>query len=235
MALRILTLEVSKKLKSSHFNWTVHHIQEIYLQLFPKDIKINNSTKIAIVFGPIGNEPVWNDVLGVTSYYIESFDFNNFYGLNKIEQENLILEIVNNALINISEKNGENQDVIQKIIKATNSVKDIKFNMKIDIKKLSKISLDKKYRINIYRILNKDVGEGWKYIKSNRKTKEIIEEHWINEIPDYRDLTDYYKKSEITNDGYILYDNLGVIVYKITENEYLQYNIKGEIVKCIKK
>jgi hypothetical protein len=235
MALRYLTLRASKKLKDHRFNWIVHHIQEIYLHLFPKDIEINNSTKIAIIFGPIGDEPVWNSVLGVTSYYIENFDFDNFYRLNKIEQENLILEIVNNTIVNISERNGKNKDAKQKIIATKNKIKDIKFSMEIDIKKLSKTSLDKKYKINIYRILNKESGEGWKYIKLNRKTKEIIEEHWINEIPDHRDLTDYYKKAEITSDGYILYNNLGIMVYKVTERECLQYNIKGEIVKCIKK
>jgi hypothetical protein len=87
--------------------------------------------------------------------------------------------------------------------------------MEIEVNKLSKITFDKKYKINIFRILNKEVGESWKYKKIDRKTKIVVEENWLKKIPDYLDRTDYYKKAEINEKEYIIYDNLSCVVYKM--------------------
>jgi hypothetical protein len=123
----------------------------------------------------------------------------------------------------------------QSIINTAKKVKEMKFNMEIEMKQLSKTTLDKEHKIMIYRILNKDVGEGWKYKKINKNTKEITEEYWLNKIPDYLVLSDFYKKSEIKENEYMLYDNIVRMVYKITDEEYLQYDYKGNINKRIKK
>jgi hypothetical protein len=218
MRLNILTVEASNNVEIFQnkipFRYIAHHVKEIYLYLFPKDISINNSSKIALEFGHKVNEPIFDNILGVTNYFIEIFDFNTFYKISQNKQENVILENIKYSFIEISKIKGEDDNIINGIKATTNKVIENKFNLEINIRKLSKISLDKKYKIEIFRILNREVGEGWKYKIINRIDKEIIEENWIMQIPNYLDKTEYYKKSEIVNKEYLIYNNLGKITYR---------------------
>jgi hypothetical protein len=219
MKFSILTLQASEETKIPKnvlpFNWTIHHVKEIYLKVFPKNIEVNNSSKIAIIYGPQGDEPVFDNVLGVTSYFVEDFNFDAFYKLNDNDRENMILESINNVIIDITKRTTKDKNIINEIENAATKVKENKFNMEIEVSKLSKITFDKKYKINIYRVLNKEVGESWKYKKIDRKTKTVVEENWLKEIPDYLDKTDYYKKAEINEKEYIIYDNLNRVTYKM--------------------
>jgi hypothetical protein len=197
------------------FHWAVHHVKEIYLKMFPKNIEVNNSSKIAIEYGPRGNEPIFDNVLGVTSYFVEDFNFDTFYKLNNNDRENMILKNINNVILDITKRTVKDKNIINEIENVANKVKENNLNMEIEVSKLSKITFDRKYKINIYRILNKEVGESWKYKKIYRKTKVVVEENWLKKIPDYLDRTDYYKKAEISEKEYIIYDNLNCVTYKM--------------------
>ena len=197
------------------FRYYPHHIKEIFLILFPKNVGINDSSKIAIVFGPRGDEPIFNNVLGVTNYFIEVFNLKKFYELSDSEKEMFFLENIKNSLINIVNNNSKDEEIIKQITSTADRVIESKFSLEIEVKKLSKISIDKKYKISVYRVLNKEVGEGWKYIKTNRKTKQIIEENWLENIPNYLNRTDFYKRSEIYVNEYVIKDYLGSIRYKM--------------------
>jgi hypothetical protein len=217
--MRYFTVELSKSVKLPEnvkpFRFYAHHVKEIFLALFPNNLNINNSSKIAIEFGSRGDEPIFNNVLGVTNCFIETFDFDNFYKLNDNEKELVLLENIKNALINIIRNNADNENVIEQIIIIVNKIIENKFSLEIEVKKLSKISSDKKYKINVFRILNKEIGEGWKIIKIDRKTKQIIKETWMTNNPNYLDRTDFYKKAEIDEHEYIVKTDLGNIVYNM--------------------
>lgn len=220
MRLSVLTVELSDETKipqndKNPFRFFAHHIKEIFLALFPRNISVNNSSKIAIEFGIRGNEPKFNNELGVTNWFIEEFNFNGFYLANDYEKEIILLENIKDALIDIIKNYSMNNNAIEQIINTSNKVIENKFSLEIEIKKLSKITLDKKYRINIYRVLNKEAGEGWKIVKTDRKTSMIVEENWMINIPNYLDKTDFYKRAEINRNEYILKNYLGDIVYKI--------------------
>jgi hypothetical protein len=224
--MRCFTVELSKSAKLPEnvkpFRFYSHHVKEIFLALFPNNLSINNSSKIAIEFGPRGNEPIFNNVLGVTNCFIETFDFDNFYKLNDNEKELVLLENIKNALISIIRGNADNENVIEQIINIANKIIENNFSLETEVNKLSKMSSDKKYKINVFRILNKEVGEGWKIIKIDRKTKQSIKETWMTNNPNYLDRTDFYKKAEINENEYIVKTHLGNIVYNM-EMEKMEY------------
>jgi hypothetical protein len=219
MRFSILTVQASREAElpknTLPFHWVIHHVKEIYLKMFPKNIEVNNSSKIAIEYGPQGDEPVFDNVLGVTSYFVEDFNFDAFYKLNNNDRENMILDSINNVILDIIKRTIQEKNILDEIENVANKVKESKFNMEIEVKKISKITVDKKYKINIFRVLNKEVGEGWKYKKIDRKTKMVVEENWLKKVPDYLDRTDYYKKAEISETEYIIYDNLNWVAYKM--------------------
>ena len=214
MKLRILTIEASKIKdifpKEIPFRNFAHHIKEQFLFFLPKNVEINKSSKIEIVFGPKGNEPLFDNVLGSTNYFIEEFDFKAFYELSDIEKEYIVLEKIKETLIKLSDKKVEIE-----ILETTKKLYENKFNLEIEIKKLSKYLTNKKRKISIFRILNKDIGEGWKYKIIDTNTKEIIEENWMTKIPNYLDKTDYFKKSIINEDKFIIVNNLEKVVFEI--------------------
>ena len=218
MRLSILVAQESPEVKLPQdfkpFRWYAHHVSEIFLELFPENININNSSKITIEFGPQGNEPVFNGTFGCTNYFIESFDFAEFYKLDDSEKEYILLENIKVGLISIIKNNFLDTNIIEQIEDTTNKVIENKFSLEIEVKKLAKNSSNKYYKISIFRVLNKKVGEGWKLMKIDRKTKEVIEENWIGKIPSYLNRSDYYKKSEIIGNEYIIRNNLDEVVYK---------------------
>lgn len=87
------------------------------------------------------------------------------------------------------------------------------------IKKLSKASQDKFYRANVYRRLNKDVGEAWRV---EIQTKDGKCYHgWITDIPDYLNRTHFFKQSKWDNGVFQITDHLGKTALSVCMNETL--------------
>ena len=217
MKLSILVLEESQSANlpknAIPFRWLTHHVSEIYLNLLPK-INVNNSRKIVLNFGNQGNDVAFNSVLGCTNIFIEDFDFEKFYSSSTGEQELILIDAIKANLVSIYKRTNNNPEDIQSIIAIADKVIEIEFNLEIPIKKLQKVTKDKQKRIEIYRVLNAEVGEAWKCKIINQKDNSLLAEHWINEVPSYLDRVDYFKKAEIKENIYTIYNHLGNVTYK---------------------
>lgn len=132
-------------------------------------VEVNNSSKVVLSFGPKGDEVIWNGILGVSNVFIENFNFIKFYSSNLQNQQNVILEIIVNSLVKLS----NNNNVVSNIINETaKKVAEAEFNVKIKIKKLSKITPNKLYEINVYRCVNSIDGECWVCEMENKIIKK---------------------------------------------------------------
>jgi hypothetical protein len=216
MKLGILTLESSEMADipsaALPFRWLAHHVQEIYLSVLPK-VEINGSSKIALMFGHMGREVAFDNVLGVTSNFIEDFDFKRFYKLSSKEQELTLLAEIEKALLTIANRKGENQ-IISDIIKTTaNEVMRIGFSLELQIKKLSKTSANRKHKVTVHRILNADVGEAWCCNITDKSAPQERKE-WMTKVPDYLDRTDFFKKAEIIGNTYTVFNSFGKVVFQ---------------------
>ena len=123
MKLNILTMENSEMARANippnvlPFRWLAHHVSEIFLMLLPK-IDMNGSSKISVIFGQRGQEVAFDNVFGVTNYFIEDFDFKTFYSLSSHEQELTLLTELTKALLFIANRKEENK-IISDLITAT--------------------------------------------------------------------------------------------------------------------
>jgi hypothetical protein len=218
MNLNTLILQESEGIKISKdkipFRWLTHHVSEIYINLLPK-ININNSSKIVIEFGAPGiNEYVVDSVLGCSNIFIENFDFDKFYSLSTHERNLVLINEIKNNLISIYQRRNSNIQDVQSIISTADKVIETGFNLDIKISKLQKTTEDKTKKIEIHRILNSVVGEAWKCVVLNRKDSSI-KEKWMTEVPDFLDRTDFFKKSKIQNNFYMIYGNTDRVTFKI--------------------
>ncbi|SCW74044.1 hypothetical protein SAMN04487970_103766 [Paenibacillus tianmuensis] len=110
------------------FRHVVYHIKELFMTFLPP-IEINNSSKVEISFGPRGDESIFDGVLGVTNIFIEDFNFNNFYKLDKSKQEKEVLKIIVDSLCELSLRRNEDTSIINTIKMAANKVIESEFNL----------------------------------------------------------------------------------------------------------
>jgi hypothetical protein len=219
MNLNILILQESEATNISKdkvtFRWLTHHVSEIYIYLLPK-INVNNSSKIVIEFGPPGiHQYVIDSILGCSNIFVMDFDFEKFYSLSSAERDLMLINEIKKGLVSIYRRRDNKEEDIQTIISTADKAISIGFSLDIPVKKLQKTTKDKKWKIEIHRILNANVGEAWKCIVINKKDSSLLMEKWITKVPGYLDRTDFFKKAEIQEDTYIIYDNLGNITFQM--------------------
>ncbi len=215
------------------FRFYCYHIAEMFMELLPL-IEINNSSKIAIVFGKKDKfDTEFDGIDGVTSVFVENFDFNYFYNSNKEEQNHIILENIKNTLVEIYKRRGKDVSVIKMIEETANKLIECNFNLKIPIKRLSKSSKDRKYKINVYRVLNNEIGEGGLcevYNKSENKTYET----WLTNNPSFVDIKELFRKVSIDDELFTIFTRFDKIVSQIEYREIVN-NIPNVIVKYFEK
>lgn len=187
-----------------------HHVTQIFMTLLPK-VELNGSSKIVVSLGPRGDEDVFDNVLGVTNIFVEHFDFKQFLSLNRCSQDEKLLETLRQSLILIATKKEENQAIVDVINSTAEAVLKTNFELETQIKKLSKTSKNKKSKINVYRVLNAAVGEGWyceELFPANKKS-------WMHELPGFIDRSDLFKTAEINDSAYKIKNRLGKVVFEI--------------------
>ncbi|NMY99929.1 hypothetical protein HBO04_07355 [Pseudomonas proteolytica] len=187
-----------------------HHITQIFMEFLPK-IDINGSSKIVVSLGPRGDEDLFDNVLGSTNIFLESFDFKKFLSLNRRSQDIELLEELRRALIAIATKRESNDAIVEQINQTAEKVLKTNFQLETPVKKLSKISKNKKHKINIFKVLNAEVGESW-YCQDQLFPKNKI---WMHEPPGFIDRSDFFKTAELVENSYLIKNRLGKIVFEL--------------------
>ena len=213
MSLKILTLQESDEaaltmgIRIRHLS---HHITQIFMEFLPK-IDINGSSKIVVSLGPRGDEDLFDNVLGSTNIFVESFDFKKFLSLNRRSQDIELLEELRRALIAIATKRESNDAIVEQINQTAEKVLKTNFQLETPVKKLSKTSKNKKHKINIFKVLNAEVGESW-YCQDQIFPKNKI---WMHELPGFIDRSDFFKTAELVENSYLIKNRLGKIVFEL--------------------
>src|SRR4051812_30577545 len=105
MHLRTLAVEASdlaRLPKEPVFRWLVHHVREAFVTLLPAGFEVDASGKIQITCGPRGLSPQYEQVLGTSNYFVEDFDFKEFFAASPLERDELILATIETSLISIA-------------------------------------------------------------------------------------------------------------------------------------
>lgn len=187
-----------------------HHITQIFMALLPK-AEINGSSKIVVSLGPRGDEDLFDNVLGVTNIFVEDFDFKRFLSLDRFNQNKLLLETLRRALIVIAERKEPNPTATALINSTAEAVLETHFELDTPIKKLSKTSKDKKHKVNAFRTLNAEIGEGW-YCEVHNSTRQKV---WMHELPGYIDRSELFKSAELNEGIYQVKNRFNKVVFEI--------------------
>ncbi len=203
------------------FRWSVHHVKEVFLALLPPKFVLDGSSKVQITCGPRGQEAAYFQVLGATNYYQEEFDFDLYYAANAAEREELILTLLEKSFIEIATRVDDRPPSLQdQILKAANEVRSLGFGLKLRSKKLSKSTPSRKLKLDIYRHLDRQVGEAWS-VEIAIPNRGLVHREWIGKVPNYLDLTDFYKTSKWDGNSFVIQDRLSKTVYQLDASRFL--------------
>jgi hypothetical protein len=223
MYLKMIAVEASAKASMPSepvFRWTVHHVKEIFLALLPQKFVLDGSSKVQITCGPCGDESQYQRVLGTTDYFREDFDFLQYYALKPAERDNMLLTVLQESLFDIASRVNECVEAQDVILAVARDVASHEFSLKLHSRRLSKVTSCRRLRVNIYRNLNRQVGEVWSS-EVIARDHNLIHEEWIGEMPHYLDLTDFYKSSTWKGNVFVVQNRFGKTVYELDVNPFL--------------
>lgn len=113
-------------------------------------------------------------------------------------------------------KMGEERSIAEStLLDVYNAIRKSGYRFEKEIKKLSKLSNNKKYISVVCMRIGQDIGEQWELSIINHKTKKILISGIINEHGNSIDRRDMYHHCLWTEDAFCIYNRLNRLVYKI--------------------
>lgn len=195
-----------------------HHISEMLMHFLGR-IDLDRSTKLVIYLKEKPQkEQVYNcdNYFRVSWYYVSSEDIKKVKACKGIERDVCYLNIITGVLKEIAQKNQCEERILERINEAAAEVINQKFNLAFQVKKLSKASKDRQYRMRIYRNLCPE-GEKWSAeIKEKAKPAKTVDL-----MKNYAHISKagVFFKAEWKENTYFLYDRLGNVMAAITPAE----------------
>lgn len=147
---------------------------------------------------------------GVSCYYLDTQDAEAYFNAGNTDKADLLLfNYTHKALIDIAEKSGCGNNVIDRINYAKKEIIQDGFSLSYEVSKLSKYDRSKKYRALVFRNINKDVGETWSVKIIDVKSNKVLIEEYLSECPTYVFGAGRYQKTCWKDNKFILSDNQG--------------------------
>ncbi|WP_058487059.1 hypothetical protein, partial [Defluviitalea phaphyphila] len=210
--------------------WKAHHITELFLELCPR-MELDGSTNLNISHPKKKRNHekkyVRDDYFNVTTYYLEEEQMKALELLTLEEAEEYIVELLEEVLIDIVNRYDKNEEKIRIIKDTIKKMREKNFSLEKKIKKLTKVTKDRKYKAEVFRCLNKKVGEAW-YVKISSLGKNKISKiKWITDKPCYLNRTGKFRKSKWEGTKFIITNRLGEEVIGIDINN-LELDLEDE-------
>ncbi|MBE5990890.1 MAG: hypothetical protein E7247_00675 [Paenibacillaceae bacterium] len=218
MLLKKIILEGDPKYEKENklfpIRWKSHHITELFIELCPElELDGNGQLTILATRNRRQNAKKYNNykAFHASSYYLDKEQIKTLELLESEDAEKYILNIIEEVLIDITNMSGKNEEKSNTIKATIKKMIDQDLSLRKKIKTLSKTSKGGKYKAEVFRCLNRTVGEAWcVQIKCGNSDQTKIQ--WLANIPDYLDRRDYFKKSRWEENKFIITNKLGAEV-----------------------
>lgn len=223
MKLNMLVIEGNKRAEKVNdlepVRFQSYHVVEIFM-FFLSKIDLDGSSKLTIYFEkrPSNKKKyVCDNYFHVSWYYVNESDIELLNSLEKSDKDEYFLNVIVKTLKSIAEINHCNQEIFEEIDVASQKVLDSGFKLKREIKKLSKISQDKRFRAKVYRNIDNQ-GELW-YVEIEDKDGNIYR-HDLMDGPSHISKVDFFKKSQWKDNRFVISNRLDYVVATVAIDQY---------------
>ncbi len=168
---------------------------------FLPDIELNRSSKIAIGFGPRGEDEIFDGMLGTTSRYVEDFDFARFEALDAHGKDEALLEALTDVLLSLP-----GADTVREHIEAARvQTLESGFTHRALVKKLSQRSTT--HAVRVHRVLGRACGETWYCEIIDRSNGSRVEVP-MGDTPGYLDRREFFASSRLDDGAFTVFSRL---------------------------
>lgn len=182
------------------FRHTAHHVAEVFMAWLP-GIELNRSSKIVIGLGPRGDEEIFDGTLGVTSRYIEDFDFARFEALDARCKDEALLDALTGVLLNLPGSDTARAQIEAARVRTLESG----FANRALVKKLSQRSAA--HTVCVYRELGRACGESWYCEVTDRNNGNRVEVP-MGDTPGYLDRREFFASSRLDGGVFTVFSRL---------------------------
>jgi hypothetical protein len=202
------------------FHWVVHHVKEVFLSCLPRKFLLDGSSTVTIECGPRRDEPKYEQVTGTTAYFVDHFDFAELYRLGPRERDERVLQVLQDALLDIAARGGGGDETRDAILKAATETRSRDFAAAFPSRKLSRATPGRELKVQVTRNLGRDVGEAWS-CEIVRRDGRVVHKAWIGKVHNYVNLTTVYRSSEWDGRVFRVRDQLGHVEYELDVSPFL--------------
>lgn len=198
------------------FRATVYHVKEIFLYFLPKNVCIDGSSKFQITLCVGQSDFESRTLLGSTEFRVSYFDFDEYFSLSPQDQETQIVSLIRATFLSYC---GQCAPAIPQVELALNKAAEVGYKLRYEVAKLRKSCTPRKLRVRVYRIVSGKVGETW-WAEVERSGDVIAAIEMYKSA--FSNLIDYYKRAQIADGWYIIYDGTGRVSFSTDLREFLQ-------------
>lgn len=200
------------------FHPSAHHVRQLLMHFLPADFVLDGSSLLCVLFGnKPDEEPQSQQMLGSTIYYVEPFDIGAYMASSPSARQENMLRQLTAVLVHLADRAGADPAVIEN---AASHLRACGFSLQIPVRKLWRVSPDKKLRIEVYRCLGSLIGEAWEaHVFDSARTLLAVEP--ITSRPAYLDRTTHFSKSRWEGELFqIIQAGSNVVAYQLDTGNY---------------
>lgn len=210
--------EMPQGFKARDFNFSCHHVQEIFLLNMPRKYTLDGMAKTNIECGRSSEEQKYVQLIDVNKYTVEDFDMYAYFEAQPERRQEIVLETIKNALLDIAGMFGADEGPI---IAAHDAVQECGYRQVFETK-LTRSTKSRKTKLRVCREINSS-GDDWYILFSNRGG-DILKKEYIAKSTTFLDASYKYYKSGWDGNEYYICDRLGDRVYSIIVDESELHN-----------
>lgn len=185
------------------------HITEIFTRFLPRKYVLDGTGKIGITLGHTDGRPRYAQLINVSEYYFEDFDFVPYDIASATEKDCMILSAIEKSLLDIASQFKADPQPIREAAEAT---RRCGFELK-GYTKLSRFTKSRKLHLRVFQRLARE-GISWGIDISTPKG-DILETVWITKKIDAWRSAHAYRKSFWRGDDFVIVDFLGEPTFEL--------------------
>jgi hypothetical protein len=143
-------------------------------------------------------------------YYVEDFDFRAYFASSIRKRDEMLLSVLENALLDIASRCKADPEPIRKAVLDTRACGG---ERRYVISGLSRLTKSRRLKLNVFRHVFQG-GESWGIDITARKGK-LLATRWIAKKTDWFRAGYNYRRSMLKGDNFVVLDWIGRQTYKL--------------------
>ncbi|MBS0263885.1 MAG: hypothetical protein JSS02_18245 [Planctomycetes bacterium] len=198
-------------------NSTAAAVRSIFLSFLPQKYVLDGTRKTNVNLGPANGQHQYWQACGVSTYYVEDFNFHTYFELSPERRYDMLLDVLEASLLDIASRFGADPTPIRQTIAAT---RECGGERRYTIPRLAKSTPSRKLKLNVFRHIGPEY-EKWGIDVTDRKG-DVLKTEWIVHRTNFTDASYKFRKAVVEAGEFVLLGSLGEVTYRLKMHDLEQ-------------